>query len=78
MVVTRAEMTRRIYPLTIALAKAAGPEGQAIRDKWATLLAPLQAFDVVHLDDPIIADLAALAVADKLLSADEARKAVAP
>ena len=55
----------------------AGAEGQALRDKWGLLLAPLANFTEVHLTDPIVSKLAALAVQDKLLEADEAAAMIA-
>lgn len=71
-VVSRTELVRRTYPLTIALATAGGPDAPAMRAKWDRLLAPLAHFDTVRVTDPTIAALCNLAVADGLLTADQA------
>ena len=71
-VVTRAELVRRIYPLTIALAVATGDQADALRAKWDRLLAPVSNFETIHLTDPTLAALIALARSDGLVTAEAA------
>lgn len=71
-VVSRAEVVRRTYPLTIALATRTGDDADPLRAKWKQLLDPLQYFSEIHLADPTVAALVAVAVKDGLLTPDQA------